>query len=126
MKTRSLLPWLAIATILVTGGIHLMEARDAFSDAAYKGILFVANGLGALAASIGIVRQRPWACWLGLAVAAGAMVAYILSRTVGLPQLPAEPDAWLEPAGIASLVAEGLFIVAFLGWRSSHAVVSHR
>lgn len=119
MTKASFLKWLAVAAILVTGGIHLLEARDSFGEAAYKGILFVGNGLGAIVASIGILRERRWGWWLGLAVAAGAMVAYILSRTVGLPQLPAEPDAWLEPAGVASLIAEALFIIAFVAARNS-------
>ena len=43
------------------------------------------------------------------------MIAYCLSRTVGLPYIPAEPDAWLEPLGVASLAAEGLFIGVFVG-----------
>lgn len=119
MRQRPFLQWIAIVAILVTGGIHLKEAHDAFGDAAYKGILFIANGLGALAGTVGILLRRDWGWWLGLAVAAGAMVAYILSRTVGLPQLPAEPDAWLEPSGVASLVAEGMFIVAFLASRKT-------
>ena len=76
---------LAIVAILGTGLIHIMEARDSFSDATYKGLLSVANGLGALVAS----------------------------RTIGLPGLPAEPDAWFEPMGVASLVCEGLFVVLF-------------
>lgn len=46
-------------------------------------------------------------------MAAGAFVGYALSRTVGLPQIPAEPDAWFEPLGIASFVAEGLFVVLY-------------
>ena len=114
MSKSSFLRWLAIGAVLVTGGIHLVEARNAFGDAAYKGILFVANALGAIVAAIWILRRSRGGWWLGLAVAAGAMVAYILSRTVGLPGLPAEPDAWLEPAGVASLVAEGLFVLTFL------------
>lgn len=114
MSKSSFLKWLAIGAVLVTGGIHLVEARDAFGDAAYKGILFVANGLGAIVAAVWILRHSRAGWWLGLAVAAGAMVAYILSRTVGLPGLPPEPDAWLEPTGVASLVAEGLFVLAFL------------
>jgi hypothetical protein len=31
----------------------------------------------------------------------------------GLPGLPAEPDVWLEPLGVASLVAEVVFLLAF-------------
>lgn len=109
------LRWLAIAAILGTGLIHLVEAREAFGDARYKGALFVANGVGALVAAFGLYRNRRALGWdLGLLVAGGALVAYVASRTVGLPGLPAEPDAWLEPMGVASLVCEGLFVGLFV------------
>jgi hypothetical protein len=42
--------------------------------------------------------------------ACGALVAYAISRTVGLPGLPAEPDAWLEPLGVVSVIAELVFL----------------
>src|SRR5438552_19107688 len=91
--------WLAIAAILGTGLIHIVEAQDAFGDATYKGLLFVAAGVGALAAAVAIYRGRGTLGWLlGLLVAGGAIVAYVASRTIGPPGLPAEPDAWLEPA----------------------------
>lgn len=109
------LKWLAITAILATGLVHLGEARDAFGEATYKGLLFVANGVGALAATIGIQRdRRPWGWWLGLLVAGGAFIGYVVSRTVGLPGLAPEPDAWFEPAGVASLVFEALFILIFI------------
>ena len=109
------LKWFAIAAIVATGLIHLLEAPDSFGEATYKGLLFVANGIFALVAAIGVYRdRRAWGWWLGLAVAGGAFIGYVLSRTVGLPGLPAEPDAWLEPMGVASLIAEGLFIALFL------------
>src|SRR5438552_2708040 len=104
--------WLAIAAILGTGLIHVVEARDAFGDATYKGLLFISNGVGALAAAIGIYRDQRALGWLlGLLVAGGAILAYIASRTIGLPGLPAEPDAWLEPMGVASLLCETLFVI---------------
>lgn len=105
---------LAIISIIAVGLIHLGTARDAFAEATYKGLLFVANGVGALVAAVGVYRDRPgWGWLLGVVVAGGAMLGYVVSRTVGLPGLPAEPDAWLEPLGVASLVAEGLFLVLF-------------
>ena len=108
------LKWLAIAAILGTGLIHVLEAEDAFGEARYKGILFVANALGALVSAFGLYRSRWGLGWvLGLLVAGGSIVAYVASRTVGLPGLPAEPDAWLEPMGVASLVCEGLFVALF-------------
>jgi len=105
---------LAILAILGTGLIHVVEAREAFGEAAYKGVLFVANGLGALVAAAGIYRNQRGLGWvLGLLVAGGSLVGYVASRTVGLPGLPAEPDAWFEPMGVASLACEGLFVVLF-------------
>jgi hypothetical protein len=110
----STLKWLAIAAILGTGLIHVVEAQDAFGDATYKGLLFVGNGVGALAAAIGIYRDQRALGWLlGLVVAGGAILAYVASRTVGLPGLPAEPDAWLEPMGVASLLCEAIFVILF-------------
>jgi hypothetical protein len=104
---------IAVVAIVVTGLIHLMTARDSFGEATYKGVLFVANGIGALVAAVGVSRDRDWGWLLGALVAGGAFVGYVLSRTAGLPGLPAEPDAWFEPLGVASLIAEVVFLVAF-------------
>lgn len=107
--TQGLL-WAGIVLILATGVIHFIEAPDSFDDATYKGILFVLNGIGALIAAVGIYRGvKSWGWTLGLLVAAGALIGYIISRTVGLPGLEAEPDAWFEPMGVASLLVETLF-----------------
>jgi hypothetical protein len=111
----------AVLAIVVTGLIHLMTARDSFGEAAYKGVLFVANGIGALVAAVGVSRDRDWGWLLGALVAGGAFVGYVLSRTVGLPGLPAEPDAWLEPLGVASLIAEVVFLLAFAMTRGQAA-----
>ena len=107
---------LAIAAILATGAIHFIDTADAFKEMPYKGILFALNGVGALLCAVGIgLGARSWSWGLGLLIAAGSIAGYIASRTVGLPGIPAEPDAWLEPLGVASLVAEGLF-VALAAW----------
>jgi len=111
----SVLMPLAIVLLLATGAIHAWDARDAFHDMPYKGVLFGLNALGALVASAGIARRAAWGWMLGALVAGGALAAYVASRTVGLPGLPAEPDAWLEPLGVASLLAEaGFLLVAWL------------
>jgi hypothetical protein len=109
------LKWIAILAILAAGLIHLAEARDAFGDATYEGILFVTHGLGAVVAAVGIYRdRRGWGWLLGLLVAGGAIIAYVASRTVGLPGLAPEPENWLEPPGVASLVVEVLFVAVFV------------
>ncbi len=104
-----------IVLILIIGLIHVIDAKGSFSDAIYKGWLFYANGVAASIAAWGIYRKHIWGWNLGLMVAVGSFLGYVASRTVGLPYIPAETDAWLEPLGVTSLIAEGLFVVVFIG-----------
>ena len=115
MKTSSpAIKWLAILAILGTGLVHFLDAQDAFGEATYKGILFVGNGIAAMVAAIGILRGQRAVGWgLGLFVSGGSILAYVASRTIGMPGLPAEPDAWFEPMGVASMLCEILFVVLF-------------
>jgi hypothetical protein len=84
-------------------------------------LLDQANGAGALLAAYGIWGGKRWGWPLGLLVAVGALAGYVASRTVGMPGIPAEPDAWFEPLGVASLLAEGLFsLVALSSLRSTN------
>ena len=111
--------WAGIVLIILVGLIHVVDAPDSFSEAAYKGLLFAANGLlGAALAAFGIYRGRRWGWSLGALVAAGAFVGYVVSRTVGLPALGVD-DAWLEPLGVLSFVAEALFVGLYLFRRAS-------
>jgi hypothetical protein len=103
----------AVVAIVATGLIHLATARESFGEAHTR----------ASVAAVGVYRDRAdWGWLLGAFVAGGAFLGYVLSRTVGLPGLPAEPDAWLEPLGIASLVAEVVFLTAFAVTRRQSSV----
>ncbi len=112
---RSTLERVGIALILGIGVIHLLYAPDEFEEVQYMGILFALNFLGALVAAAGIWRRQVWGWLLGLLVAAGSVVGYVLSRSTGMPGH--EVEAWLLPAGIASLAMEGAFVVlTFVTW----------
>jgi len=117
---QSLFLWFGAALILIIGLIHVIDAPDSFEEAAYKGWLFYANGLGALVAAFGIFYKRNWGWNLGLFIAAASIVLYIASRSIGLPLIPAEPDAWFEPIGVASFAAEALFISLYILVRRKH------
>jgi uncharacterized membrane protein YfcA len=99
----------AISLIVIVGLIHLIDAPEDLQEAPYQGLLFLANFFGALTAAIGIYRGHRWGWLLGVLVAGGAFVGYVISRTVGLPGLPVEEE-WLEPLGVLSLLVEGLFV----------------
>jgi uncharacterized membrane protein YfcA len=98
-----------ISLIIIVGLIHLIGAPEDLEEAPYQGVLFLANFFGALTAAIGIYRGRSWGWSLGALVAGGALVAYVVSRTIGLPGLPVEEE-WLEPLGLLSLLVEALFV----------------
>ena len=98
-----------ISLIIIVGLIHLIGAPEDLEEAPYQSLLFLANFFGALTAAIGIYRGRSWGWSFGVLVAGGALVAYVVSRTIGLPGLPVEEE-WLEPLGLLSLLVEALFM----------------
>src|SRR5919107_4120582 len=98
-----------ISLIVIVGLIHLINSPGDLEEGSYTGLLYLANFVGALTAAIGIYRGRSWGWNLGALIAGGAFVAYVISRTVGLPGLPVEEE-WLEPLGLLSLLVEALFV----------------
>ena len=112
METTRSIKWAGIASILVVGLIHLVDASGSMVESASKGISFYLNALAAVVAAVGIYKARMvWGWGLGALVAASAFAGYVVSRTVGIFGLP--PDAWMEPIGVLSLIVEGLFVVLF-------------
>lgn len=101
------LKWLGIILIVITGIVHFIEAPEYFEEAAYMGALFVTNGVGSLAAAFGIYKNQKWGWILGSLIAAGSIVGYALSRTIGLPNVAVKE--WFEFIGVLSLVVEALF-----------------
>jgi hypothetical protein len=102
-----------ISLIVIVGLIHLINSPGDLEEGSYTGLLYLANFLGALTSAIGIYRGRSWGWSLGALVSVGAFVAYVISRTVGLPGLGVEEE-WLEPLGVLSLIVEALFVGLYL------------
>lgn len=101
--------WTGITLMAIVGLIHLVEAPEYYSEAAYLGILFLVNALGAAVSMWGIYRQQAWGWVLGVVVAGGAVIAYFISRTVGLPGFSGAP--WFESMDVLSLIVEVAFVV---------------
>lgn len=84
--TAKKVAWVGIVLILLTGLIHLIEGPEYLEEATYVGVLFFLNSAGSLVAALGIYRGvKSWGWGLGLLIAAGAFIAYVISRTIGLP-----------------------------------------
>jgi hypothetical protein len=105
--------WAGILLIVVVGIIHLIEAPEHLEEATYIGVLFLINVLFAFVSAFGIYRGAQWGWVLGVLVAGGAFVMYVVSRSFGLPGLDEDVGNWLEPAGILSLIVEGVFVLVY-------------
>lgn len=108
MNVSKSLMWAAIALILATGIIHLIETPHHFEEAKYVGVLFVLNGIGSAVAAFGIYRNAAWGWSLGAFIAAFSIISYIVSRTAGLPET--EVEDW-DLIGIISLAVEAGFLL---------------
>jgi hypothetical protein len=100
----------AIAVVGLAGValIHLLDAPGTFTDAQYKGWLYVALISGSVLTAAALIRNSDPRAWAAAALlAVGAAFAYLVSRTIGLPQGADDIGNWSEPLGIASLFVEG-------------------
>ena len=99
---------LAVIGLLGIALIHTLDAIPTFSELPYKGWLYV----GLIVSSIGVagmlVRGSSRTAWTATAGLVGAaMLGYVYSRTVGLPQAADDIGNWAEPLGVAALFVEG-------------------
>lgn len=105
----------AISRTLVVVGlagialIHVLDAHDTFASTPYKGWLYVALIVGCLVTAAQLVRESDRRAWLAaLLLPLGALGAFVISRTLGLPGGADDVGNWWEPLGLASLFVEGL------------------
>jgi Na+/proline symporter len=93
--------------------VHVIDTPDKFSELPYVGVMF----LGLIAASLGVaallVRKDDTRAWVIAALLAGStMVAFVLSRVVGLPgDGRSDVGNWSEPLGLVSLLIEGCVLL---------------
>ncbi len=108
--------WTGVLLLFACALIHLISAPDHLQEATYVGVLFLANGAGALVAAFGIYRDRLWGWLLGALVAGGAFVMFMVSRLIGLPGYQEHVGMWIgdsfgDQLGIPSLFVEAPLVV---------------
>ena len=113
--TRSRPSAATVAGVACLAGIaatHLADLPDKLREAHYMAALFcglIISSLVLAAALLAGVRTRE--AWrAGAVLAALTIVGYVLSRSVGLPQLADHVGMWWDPWGVASLVCEAALI----------------
>ena len=102
---------LRLLGIIGLSGVALAHAVDLgahVQDAPYLGVLFC----GLIAASSGLAialaaAWRPRLTWsTAVTTCAAAIGGYLVSRTIGLPQIADHAGEWGEPAAVVALVSE--------------------
>jgi hypothetical protein len=100
---------LAAAALAVVGIIHLVLSPEYLSEQTYIGVLFIAGGLFLCGLAIALWRADNVPSWmLGALTMAGMGIAFVLSRTTGLPGF--KESEW-ELSGIVALVLEAAFVL---------------
>ena len=113
--TRSPAQWCASFLLLVAAGTHIPLIRAHLAVAPYVGWLFIALSLVCIVLAVAILFADKPSVWIiSGAVCLAAVVAYLASRTIGLPQIGDDVGNWTEPLGIPAVASEVLMVV--LAW----------
>jgi hypothetical protein len=99
----------AVTGLLGMALIHLLDLQSKFEETPYLGVCYLALIVGSLACAGALVHRDSERTWLAAgALAVGAIVAFAVSRTTGLPLATDDIGNWLEPLGLAALFVEGI------------------
>ncbi|WP_157592039.1 hypothetical protein [Solirubrobacter soli] len=96
--------------------IHLLDSLGKFQETPYMGWMYVGLMIACLAAAATLLHSHAREAWLAaIALPASAIVGFVLTRTVGLPQAHGDIGNWSEPLGLAALFVEGA-VIAVAGY----------
>jgi peptidoglycan/LPS O-acetylase OafA/YrhL len=103
---------LAVAALATTSAVHAPVTIEHLHEIPYLGYTFAALVLltGAAAGSLLVESRTP--VWVAvILLCGGALVAYVVSRTVGLPQADDDIGDWANPLGLVAGAAELVVVV---------------
>ena len=104
---HSPLRWYAAALLLGNALVHVPLIPEHLEEARYVGLLFIALSVVAtVLALMLVVADSVWAWGATAAVSVLSVAAFLVSRTVGLPQLQDDIGNWSEPLGFPALLVE--------------------
>jgi hypothetical protein len=97
----------AAAAAVVAAAAHAPVTGEHVTETPYLGSAFVAlEASCAVLAVLLIVRERRWVWRSAVLVGAAAVAAYVLSRSVGLPQAGDDVGDWGNPLGLVAVASE--------------------
>jgi len=102
-----------VAGTVAAAGAHVPVIGPHLDEAPYMGVAFVMLTLACLViAGAALVRDSDLVYGLAELTCGLAIAGYIVTRLVAFPHLADDVGDWLEPLGIASVLAETVVIGA--------------
>lgn len=103
--------WSAAVFLLANATIHLYLAPMHLTEAPYIGALFIALSTACLILAMLLTFLDNAMVWAATGVVSVlALIAFLASRTVGLPQLDDDIGNWTDPLGYLNLAVEVLTV----------------
>jgi hypothetical protein len=107
--------WPAAAALSATAAIHMTLVPDHLREAPYAGALFIALSAAALATAMLLSAADHDLVWLAaVVISIGALIAYFLSRSVGLPSKSDDVGDWANPLGVAAVACEVVTLICWI------------
>jgi hypothetical protein len=128
---RSAWRWPAAGALAINAAIHATLIAPHLREAPYAGILFLALTIACLPSIICLLARDTIAVWAAVgSLALSAALAYIISRSIGLPALGDDIGHWFDPLGVVAVSSEAITALVACGvlvsGRSSGAVARSR
>jgi hypothetical protein len=110
------LPALAALASIGEAVAHVPVIEPHLVEAPYIGVGFVLLTVAGVYLAIRLLVDPDELVWAATGlVGVLAVVGYVLSRTVGLPQIGDDVGAWADPLGITAVSCELLMVAAVAG-----------
>ncbi len=98
---------LGAGMLAAAGAAHIPVIPSHLSEAPYIGVLFILLTVACLGLAVILTwHPRTPAYAAAAIITGGAIAAYVLSRTVGLPMIEDDIGNWFEPLGVISVITE--------------------
>ena len=116
---RSPMRWPAASAALTIAAAHVPVTPEHLSQAPYIGLSFVALEIVAIGLAIALVNYDTTTVWRNaIVVPALAIAAFLVTRSVALPEIADDKGNWAEPLGFVALSAEALLLILAVVERS--------
>ena len=103
----------AVLALVVTSATHAPLIREHLAEAPYVGWLFATLSAVSVLLAVALLVADTRVVWAATGVlGAASVLAFLLSRTTGLPQIGDDVGNWSEPLGYPAIAAESVVVLA--------------